>query len=149
VRSSTTPFPPAKPPNDRWGDPVTPSPGVVSPDQVIADVLDSLRQSRVLLLDPCPRNIDRCRLAITQSVHKVGKLIEGDRSAWKSPGLKASLLLVRGELSAIAKLLDSAAVFRRDMLRVISGATRPHVVELDAAALDRHDQKARRVHVLG
>jgi hypothetical protein len=117
----------------------------VTPDQVIAGVLDSLRQSRVLLLDPCPRNIDRCRLAITQAVHKVGKLIEGDRSAWKSPDLRDSLLLVRGELSAISKLLDSAAAFRRDMLKAISVATLPHVVEIDAVS----DQKARRVHILG
>jgi hypothetical protein len=115
------------------------------PDQVIAGVLESLRQSRALLLDPCPRNIDRCRLVITQSVHKVGRLLEGDRAAWKNPGLKDSLLQVRGELSAIAKLLDSAAVFRRDMLKVISGATRPHVVEIDAVS----DQKVRRVHILG
>jgi hypothetical protein len=128
------------------------TPGL-SPDQVIAGVLDSLRQSRVLLHDPCPRNIDRCRMVITQCVHKISKIIEGDRAAWKSAGLKDSLLQVRGELSAIARLLDSAAVFRRDMLRVISGATRPHVVELGAAAApdqhDPHDQKARRVHVLG
>jgi hypothetical protein len=116
-----------------------------SPDQVIAGVLDSLRQSRVLLHDPCPRNIDRCRLVITQCVHRVGKLLEGDRSTWNSPTLKASLVQVRGELSAIAKLLDSAAAFRRDMLKVISGATRPQVVKIDAIP----DQKARRVHVLG
>jgi hypothetical protein len=94
----------------------------LSPDQVIAGVLESLRQSRALLLDPCPRNIDRCRLAITQSVHKIGKLLEGDRAAWKSLDLKRSLVLVRGELSAIAKLLDSAAVFRRELLKVISSA---------------------------
>jgi hypothetical protein len=141
-----------------------PDPGVSAPDQVIAGVLDSLRQSRALLLDPCPRNIDRCRLAITQSVHKIGKLLEGDGPAWKSPAwksldLKNSLVLVRGELSAIAKLLDSAAVFRRDMLKVISGATRLHAVEhraeMDTAAFDLRDQdqrgqqKVRRVHVLG
>jgi hypothetical protein len=139
-------------------DPVAPDPGVSAPDQVIAGVLDSLRQSRALLLDPCPRNIDRCRLAITQSVHKVGKLLEGDGPDWKSPGwkslaLKNSLVLVRGELSAIAKLLDSAAVFRRDMLKVISSATRLHAVEMDTAPhqhdQDQHDQKVRRVHVLG
>jgi hypothetical protein len=130
----------------------------LSPDQVIAGVVDSLRQSRALLHDPSPRNIDRCRLVITQCAHKVGKLLEGDRAAWKGLDLKNSLLLVRGELSAIAKLLDSAAVFRRDMLKVISGATRLHAVEaveMDTAALDlrdqdQHDQqKVRRVHVLG
>jgi hypothetical protein len=120
-----------------------------SPDQVIAGVLDSLRQSRVLLHDPCPRNIDRCRLVITQCVHKVGKLLEGERAARKSSDLKRSLLLVRGELGAIAKLLDSAAVFRRDMLKVISNATRPHMVEPDAATPEQRDQKACRVHVLG
>jgi hypothetical protein len=57
-------------------------------------------------------------------------------------------LLVRGELSAIAKLLDSAAAFRRDMLKAISGATRPHVVEW-TPPLWTNDEKARRVHVLG
>jgi hypothetical protein len=121
----------------------------LSPDQVIAGVLDLLRQSRVLLLDPCPRNIDRCRLTVIQCAHRVGRLLEGDRAAWKSADLKASLLLVRAELGAIAKLLDSAAVFRRDMLKVISAATRPHVVEVDADALDQRAQKARGVHVLG
>ena len=126
--------------------PSAPSPGAPDPNQVIAGVLDSLRQSRALLLDPCPQNIDCCRAAIAQCVNKVGTLMEGDRGAWKSRDLKVSLLQVRGELSAIAALLDSAAAFRRDMLKVISGAThRPHVIEIDTIP----DQKARRVHVLG
>jgi hypothetical protein len=116
------------------------------PNQVIAGVLDSLRQSRGLLLDPCPQNIDSCRVAIAHCVSKVGILIEGDRAAWKNPDLKTSLLQVRAELGAIAKLLDSAAAFRRDMLTAISGATRrPPIVEIDSVP----DQKARRVHVLG
>jgi hypothetical protein len=116
------------------------------PNQVIAGVLDSLRQSRTLLLDPCPQNIDCCRVAIAQCVNKVGNLMEGDRAAWNGRDLKASLLQVRGELGAIAKLLDSAAAFRRDMLKVISGASRrSHVIEIDAIP----DEKARRVHVLG
>jgi hypothetical protein len=117
----------------------------LSPDRVIAGVLDLLRQSRVLLLDPCPRNIDRCRLTVMQCVHKVGRLVEGDRSAWNSRDLKASLLQVRTELSAIAKLLDSAAAFRRDMLTVISAATHPRASQTDPVP----DQKARHVHVLG
>jgi hypothetical protein len=116
-----------------------------NPNQVIAGVLDSLRQSRTLLFDPCPRNIDLCRLAVAHCTRKIAKLLEGDRGGWNRRDLVASLLLVRGELGAITKLLDSAAAFRRDMLKVISEATRPNVVEIDAAA----DQKVRRVHVLG
>ena len=116
-----------------------------NPNEVITGVLDSLRQSRTLLFDPCPRNIDLCRLTVAQCTRKIAKLLEGDRAGWNRGELMTSLLLVRGELSAITKLLDSAAAFRRDMLKVISAATRPHVVEFDAAT----DQKVRRVHVLG
>lgn len=45
------------------------SPGS-SPNRIIAGVLDSLRQSRALLLDPCPQNIDLCRSAVAQCVLK-------------------------------------------------------------------------------
>lgn len=75
---------------------------------------------------------------------EVRQLAEGDRTGWDRE-LKLSLLLVRTELGAIAKLLDSAAAFHRDLLKVISGATPCQVVEINAPA----DQKARRVHVLG
>ena len=47
--------------------------------------------------------------------------MEGDRAAWNGSELKDALLKMRGELSAIAKLLDSAAAFRRDMLNVTAG----------------------------
>jgi hypothetical protein len=115
-----------------------------SPNQVMAGVLSSLRQSRALLLDPSPQNIDCCRMAVSQCVQKVGHLVASDRATWNARELQPSLLLVQTELTAIAGLLDSAAVFRRDMMRTISVASLPKVVEIDSAP-----QKVRHVHVLG
>jgi hypothetical protein len=129
------------------------------PNRVIAGVLDSLRQSRGLLLDPSPRNVDCCRVAVAQCTQTVGKLA-ADRAGWDRGQLTASLLLVRCELGAITELLDSAAVFRRDMLKAISDASR-HAAPIALAArsdqfmpIDSHanqsaDQKVPRVHVLG
>jgi hypothetical protein len=58
--------------------------------------------------------------------------------------LRSSLLLVHGELNAITVLLDSAAAFRRDMLKAIADATSSKVVAIDAVP-----NRVRHVHVLG
>jgi hypothetical protein len=113
------------------------------PSQAIARVLDTLRQSRALLLDPCPGNIDRCRAAIAHCVPTVANLAQTDRGRLNIGETRDGLLLVRRELGAIAGLLDSAAVFRRGMLKAISDATRPKVAEVETPA-----QKVRHVHVL-
>lgn len=115
----------------------------LQPEAAIAGVLEILRQSRALLLDPNPQNIDRCRAGVALCVRNFGRIADADLSASNSH-LAPSLLLVRRELSAIAQLLDSAAAFRRDMMRVTSQASRPQVVAIDASP-----QKAGRVHVLG
>jgi hypothetical protein len=115
----------------------------LQPDKLIAGVLETLRQSRALLLDPTPQNIDRCRAGVALCVRNFGVIVDADRSG-SSSHLEPSLLLVRRELSAIAGLLDSAAVFHRNMMTVTSQASRPRVVEIDASP-----QKAGRVHVLG
>jgi len=120
------------------------SPGA-DPNAIAAGVLDTLGRSRALLLDPSPRNIDWCRLAISQSVQKIAGLMQGDRSRWNNNELRDSLLQIRAELSGISKLLDSAAALRRDRLKGISATTPSHVVEFDSEAVET----VRRVHVLG
>jgi hypothetical protein len=115
-----------------------------NPRQVIAGVLDTLRQSRAMLLDPSPRNIDRCRAALASCIDAIKPIVEADCAGWSSRELEESLLLMRGELSAIMRLLDSAAVFRRNMLKVVSDATPRNVIAIDA-----NPHKVRHVHVLG
>jgi hypothetical protein len=115
------------------------------PDRVIAAAFDTLRQSRDILLDPTPRNIDSCRAAISQCVQKIVDLMQGDSSVWNRDELRHSLFAVRRELGAVSNLLDSAAVFRRDMLKAVSGATRSRAIDINTAA----PQTVARVHVLG
>lgn len=115
------------------------------PGTVVAGVLDSLRQSRTLLLDPSPQNIDWCRMAISQSAQRIADLINGDRSRWNQQELTRSLLKIRSELNSISKLLDSAAAFRRNRMKGISGKTPVQAVEYDAEA----DEMVRHVHILG
>ena len=111
---------------------------------VIAGVLDTLRESRLLLLDPSPQNIDRCRSAIGHCVRKVSEIFDADRSAWNSSDLHSYLVEIRGELKAIEGLLDTAAAWRRDLLSVMSAASRARVVDISDGV-----RKAGRVHVLG
>lgn len=115
-----------------------------NPNQVIAGVLDTLRQSRAMLLDPSPRNIDSCRVAVAGCIARVSRLAETDRANWNSPALRDSLQLMQRELNGITALLDSAARFRRDMLKTISEATPSPVISIDAGS-----DKVRHVHVLG
>jgi hypothetical protein len=115
------------------------------PHPVIAGVLDTLRQARKLLLDPSPRNIDACRVAVFQCVHKVVTVMESDRADWQKEALTNLLLDMRAELSAIAGLLDSAAAFRRNMLKAAPAATRILAIDIDPAAT----QTVPRVHMLG
>lgn len=120
------------------------SPGT-DPITVVAGVLAVLRQSRALLLDPSPRNIDCCRVAISQSVHRIVDLMQGDRSQWNKKELSESLQQVRGELGGISNLLDSAAALHRNRLKGISASTPSPVVEFDGDAVET----VRRVHILG
>ena len=115
------------------------------PGPVMAEVLQTLRQSRALLHDPSPRNIDQCRTAIAQCVNNVAGLMGADRSGWNTHSLTQALLEVRSELSALAKLLDAAGAYRRDILKAISAAVHPPVSRIHDAA----GQTVRRVHVLG
>ena len=115
------------------------------PDSVIAAVLETLREARAALLDPSPRNIDWCRAAVSQSVQKVVSVMEGDRAAWNRDELRCSLLEMRRQLSAITTLLDSAAAFRRNMLKASQRTSPAQVAGIDAAFMET----ARRVHVLG
>jgi len=114
------------------------------PNQAIAGILETLRQSRAILLDPSPQNIDRCSSALAGCIQKIGGIIEADRSPQDNRDLRRSLLRVHGELNAITGLLDSAAAFRRDMLKAITEATPSNVVRIDAAP-----NRVRHVHVLG
>jgi hypothetical protein len=84
-------------------------------------------------------------MAISQSVQHVVNAMQGDRSAWNKKELKNLLLGVRQELNAIDSLLDSAAAFRRNMLKAASSVTGPPVIDTGAAAA----QTVRHVHVLG
>jgi hypothetical protein len=116
-----------------------------NPDQLIADSLESLRQCRLLLLDPSPQSIDYCRIVMAQCTERIEGLIRDPNLVLSTNGaFTSSLRLIRRELGAIAGLLESAAAFRRDMLRVTCGATPAPVVPIDAPGI-----KARRVHVLG
>lgn len=115
------------------------------PTEVIAAVVDTLRRSRSLLLDPSPRNIDWCRIAVSQCAHKIAGIMQGDRSQWDKNELSPALLRIRSELSAIANLLDSAAAYRRGMLSALSAANRPHLPDSDASEAET----VRSVHVLG
>jgi hypothetical protein len=118
------------------------------PNHAIAGILETLRQSRAILLDPSPRNIDRCSSALASCIQKIGGIIEADRPMCENQldnrDLRRSLLLVHGELNAITGLLDSAAAFRRDMLKAIAQATPSNVVPIDAVP-----NRVRHVHVLG
>lgn len=115
------------------------------PAEIIAAVLDTLRQSRNLLLDPSPRNIDWCRIAVSQCAHKIAGLMQRDRAQWDKNELSHALLRIRSELRAIANLLDSAAAYRRGMLSALSAANRPPVADLGPGTA----QTVRGVHVLG
>ena len=115
------------------------------PTEVITGVVDSLRQSRELLLDPSPRNVDCCRVAIAQCIQKVAGLMEGDRSRWNKHELRPPLLQIRGELGALSNLLNSAAAFRRGMLTAVSAAERPRAISADAGDV----QTVPHVHLLG
>lgn len=114
------------------------------PNEVIAGVLDALRQSRSLLIDPSPRNIDWCRVAISQCIHKIGGLMQADRSQWNKHELSDAVVQIRGELTAIAKLLDSAAAYRRGMLSALAAENRPLAIDPDPDA----SQTVPGVHVL-
>jgi hypothetical protein len=117
----------------------------MDPDRLIADSLDSLKRSRLLLLDPNPQSIDYCRIVMTQCTATIEGLIrDPNQLSTASPAFTTSLKLVRKELGAIAGLLDSAAAFRRDMLKVTCEATPTPAIPIDASGT-----KARRVHVLG
>lgn len=97
-----------------------------------------------MLLDPSPRNIDRCRAALAGCIDRVKWIVEADRAKYNSGDMEDSMILMRGELTAIMRLLDSAALFRRDMLKAVSDATPKNVVAIDAGP-----HKVRHVHVLG
>lgn len=120
------------------------TPGI-DPNPVVAGVLDTLRRSRALLLDPTPRNVDVCRLAVFQCVHKLSAAMEADRSDRHNEALPKLLLDIRAELGTLAHLLDSAAAFRRNTLGKAPAADRHAAIDTDPAA----SQTVRRVHLLG
>jgi hypothetical protein len=125
-----------------------------NPSLIVAGVLETLRASVTLLLDPSPSSIDRCRNAVAQCVGKIAKLIESDRTGCDNRELRTALLLVRGELRAIQGLLDSAAAFKRNMLKAIAQATpatvfQPGAFQATVQAIDAAPKKAGCVHVLG
>jgi len=115
------------------------------PNKAIAGVLDTLRRSRKFLLDPTPRNVDLCSAVLSQCVQKIVNLMEGDHLACDYDKLRLSLLNVRAETSAIAGLLDSAAAFRRDMLRAESIAPHQPPIVIETAAA----RTVFRLHILG
>ncbi|HVY92884.1 MAG TPA: hypothetical protein VHA14_09055 [Bryobacteraceae bacterium] len=88
----------------------------------IAAVLAALRDARGLLADPAPANIDRCCSALAQGVSVMRSLL-AQNAAPAGGGIQPSLHLVRAETAAISNLLDSAAAFRRNVLRAISGTS--------------------------
>jgi hypothetical protein len=121
-------------------------------DRLIVHVLDSLKRARRLLLDPSPQNLDCCQALVSQCVEQIAGLSK-DRGVkvHATQRLTSQVRQIQQELNSIARLLDSAAAFRRDLLRVISkatqGATAPE--QTGIAQIDTEEEKARRLHVPG
>lgn len=115
----------------------------------VSGILDSLRRSRALLLDPEPRNVDWCALSISQCVQKLDDIARGDPAGWNRQELGGLLLEIRRELSAIAGLLDSAAAFRRRSLENASRTQHSESVQKPAAFDNGSPETAPRVQFLG
>ncbi|HXJ41515.1 MAG TPA: hypothetical protein VNH18_19710 [Bryobacteraceae bacterium] len=120
-----------------------PPPAEPNPDRLILNVLDSLKRARALLLDPAPQNIDCCRMIVAQCVHGMTELVNDTRPETRGHSI-TSVRLVRDELHSIAALLESAADFRRDILRVMTAAAPAPVIPMGTPG-----KKAPGVQLLG
>ena len=130
----------------------------LSPDQSIADVLESLQRSRELLLDPSPQNIDYCRMVMGQCTERLTEFTQDPEFAAHSSDIfVADVRRIRMELASIAGLLTAAAAFRRGMLQAMRSATviaAPAMPAISRATpapvipIDTAGEKARRVHIL-
>ena len=131
-----------------------------SPDQSIADVLESLSQSRALLLDPSPQNIDHCQVMMGQCAERLAEFVQDpDFAARAGDRFIADVHKVRSELASLSGLLNAAAAFRRDMLTAMRNAAdsvtpciapriTPGVVTAGVIPADASGKKAHRVHIL-
>lgn len=96
-----------------------------TPGVSAAAIADDLRELRELLTDPSPANIDRCRAVLSRGVVRLNGAAASFRETGNAAGMEKSLLSIRTELNAVASLLDSAATFRRDILRIVAATCCP------------------------
>jgi hypothetical protein len=123
-----------------------------NPDQSIAQVLEKLKQARRLLLDPSPQNVDCCQALVYQCFEQAASLLKDPHvRSLATESLISQIRAIQEELNSIARLLDSAATFRRDLLRVISKVTPAETATepAEAAVNGAGEEKARRLHRRG